>query len=87
MNWIKIACLIIIFFYALIFSFLCLKTKRFMFSILINALLGIFLMTTINLTSKYSGVKIPVNEFSLSISSFLGVPGIILILLINLIFL
>lgn len=87
MYWLKITFLILIFFYALIFIFLTLKTKRFMFSVVMNALLGVLLMTIINLTSKFLGVKIPVNEFSFLISSFLGVPGIILILLINIIFL
>lgn len=44
-------------------------------------------MIIINLTKSFTGIFIPINEFSTLISSVFGVPGVVAILMINIIFL
>ena len=87
MSAFKIFFLIFIILYTLLLLFFSLRTKRFLFSILLNALSGVILMTVINLLRKYLGFNIPINEFTAITSAAFGIPGVSALLLINIIFL
>lgn len=63
-----------------------LKSKKFFKTLFLSAALGLLSMAIINLTSKYSGIYIPVNEFSVLASGVFSVPGVCGLLLLNLIF-
>ena len=87
MEIFKILFIVFLSVFALLFLFFSIKTKRFFQSLLINALAGLSVIIIINLTKRFTGIFIPINEYSVIISSAFGAPGVIALLLINIIFL
>ncbi len=71
---------------ALLILFFALKSRRFFKTIFLNALLGILAITVLNLTSRFSGVYIPVNYYSAGTGAVLGLPGVFGLLIANFIF-
>ncbi len=69
--------------FILIFSFLSKKPLKMLF---LNLLIGLTVLALINLTEKYSGVKIPINIFTVVGSGAFGIPAIIGFLILPLIF-
>ncbi len=59
------------------------KTHRPIKSILIHAALGLAAMVIINLTAKFTGVKVPVNLYSVISAGTLGIPAVCLLLVLN----
>ena len=57
------------------------KSKRFFTALLFTALQGICAIFAVNLIGKYITVHIPVNAWTLSISSIGGISGVIMLLL------
>ncbi|MBQ8765772.1 MAG: pro-sigmaK processing inhibitor BofA family protein [Clostridia bacterium] len=72
---------IIAFFYVLIIVITMIKTKRFFTVIFLTVLQGICTLFAINLIGNYINVHIPVNGWSIGISSIGGIPGVIMMLL------
>ncbi len=75
-------------------SFLCIfiililsvKTKkafRFMF---LNSFLGVFVFLSIYFTKKFTGIEISLNYYTLFGSAIYGIPGVVGLLILNLIF-
>ena len=65
-------------------AFLGKKSFRY---ISINAIIGLAILFALSLLSGIIGFGIPINAYTLAISGLCGVPGIIMLLLLNLIFL
>ena len=86
LNFLKIGFTIGFGISVLMILFFAIKSKKFLSSLFINAFLGIGAVVVINITSKYSGVSIPINEFSVLASGVLGVPAVFGLLILNLIF-
>ncbi len=61
------------------------RTNKLFKYIALNSLLGIFLLLLLFYTRKYTGLAIYINLFTVSISSFYGIIGIIGLLFFNLI--
>lgn len=57
------------------------KSKRFFTALLFTALQGICALFAVNLIGKYITVHIPVNTWTLGISSVGGISGVIMLLL------
>lgn len=57
------------------------KSKRFFTALLFTALQGICALFAVNLLGKYITVHIPVNAWTLGVSSVGGVSGVIMLLL------
>ena len=57
------------------------KSKRFFTALLFTALQGVCAIFAVNLIGKYITVHIPVNAWTLSISSVGGISGVIMLLL------
>ena len=57
------------------------KSKRFFSALLFTALQGICALFAVNLIGKYITIHIPVNAWTLGISSIGGVSGVIMLLL------
>lgn len=55
--------------------------KRFLGS----ALLGYAGLAAVQFTAQYTGVLLPISRLSLGVSGLLGLPGVVLMLLLNLI--
>ncbi len=72
-------------FYLIIFAFGVIRGKAIR-KILLNGIIGITIWIIINLTAKYSGVRIPVNPYTaVGISTF-SVPCIIALLVLQVLF-
>ena len=83
MDFLKYAVYILLgitYFYILILSIKSRKPFRFLF---LNALCGVCVILLINLTQKFTGVFIPINQYTVVGSSTLGIPAIIGFLILN----
>lgn len=61
--------------------FLIIKLLKWPLKILINGILGIILLYIANIVGSYIGFVIPINAISALIAGFLGIPGIIFLVL------
>ena len=61
--------------------FLIIKLLKWPLKILINGILGIILLYIANIVGSYIGFVLPVNVISALIAGFLGIPGIIFLVL------
>ena len=78
----------LIYFVYLVFIFIICKIfilpLKFILKMLINSILGVILLFLINTIGTYIGFHIGINIVTILIVAFLGIPGIILLLLIGL---
>lgn len=61
--------------------FLIIKLLKWPLKILINGILGIILLYITNIVGSYIGFVLPINAISALIAGFLGIPGIIFLVL------
>ena len=61
--------------------FLIIKLLKWPLKILINGILGILLLYIANIVGSYIGFVLPINAISALIAGFLGIPGIIFLVL------
>ena len=61
--------------------FLIIKLLKWPLKILINGILGIILLYIANIVGSYIGFVRPINAISALIAGFLGIPGIIFLVL------
>ena len=86
MSFLKYAAIVLLAvssFLIIIFAILSGKPIKTLF---FNSFLGIFVLLMINLTSKFSGMYIPYNYFSVVGASAFGVPGVCLLLVLQMLF-
>lgn len=61
--------------------FLIIKLLKWPLKILINGILGIILLYISNIVGSYIGFVLPINAISGLVAGFLGIPGIIFLIL------
>ena len=61
--------------------FLIIKLLKWPLKILINGILGIILLYISNIVGSYIGFVLPINAISALVAGFLGIPGIIFLVL------
>lgn len=61
----------------IVIALVCFKTKHFIKNITLSAVSGIGSLFAVNLFTAYTGVSIAVNYITLLIGGFFGIPGII----------
>lgn len=61
--------------------FLIVKLLKWPLKILINGILGIILLYISNIVGSYIGFVLPINAISALVAGFLGIPGIIFLIL------
>lgn len=61
--------------------FLIIKLLKWPLKILINGILGIILLYISNIVGSYIGFVLPINAISALVAGFLGIPGIIFLIL------
>ena len=75
---------------ALVLLFLAIKVLaapiRFLFKVLINACLGFVILFVVNFLGGFIGISLPINTVNALVAGFLGVPGVILLVLIQFLF-
>ena len=64
----------------------CFKSRKPIRYLLINFAVSAAAFMVINLTEKYTGIRIPVNYFTVTASAVFGVPAVIALLVLRLIF-
>lgn len=62
------------------------KTGKPFKSLLLNAFIGIAVMAAIDLTEKFTGVHIPVNQYTVTGSAVFGIPAVCGFLILPIIF-
>lgn len=68
-------------FYIIVIVVAFIKSKRFFTAFLLTALQGICALFAVNLIGQYIMVHIPVNAWTLGVSSVGGISGVIMMLL------
>ena len=61
--------------------FLIIKLLKWPLKVLINGILGIILLYISNIVGSYIGFVLPINAISALVAGFLGIPGIIFLIL------
>lgn len=87
MEFLKIFFLSLLGLTALILLIMALYSKSFIKTLFFNAVSGIGILIIINLTSKFTGVHIPLNYYTVSAAGVLGLPAVLGLLIANFIFL
>ena len=76
--WLSLAFLVILYF--------ALKSKKTMRLLLLNTLLGFAVFTAINLTTKYTGMHLPINGWTAAGTAVYGAPAVVCFLFIQILF-
>ena len=71
----------------LIILFFAGKSGEFFKVLFLNALIGIIAVVVVNVTSKYTNCYIPINLYTVFFPSSFGIPAVIGLILLKLIFL
>lgn len=85
MELLKIFAIAVLSLGALILLGLYIRGRKPIKSLILNALSGIAAIVIINLTTKFTGIHIPVNWWSVISASGLGAPAVIGIILLQII--
>ena len=72
--------------FALILLFLHIKSRRPLRSAAINALLGLSAFLVIDLTSRFTGVRVPVNVYTVPAAAVFGIPAVCAAVVIEIFF-
>ncbi|WP_227763684.1 pro-sigmaK processing inhibitor BofA family protein [Zhaonella formicivorans] len=59
------------------------KPFKLVFKILFNSIFGLLLLWGYNFIGNYLGIIIPINLLTVLIAGFLGIPGLILLIILN----
>lgn len=70
----------------LVLLILAFKSGKPLRTLLLNALLGISVLILINLTTRFTGVHIPINRWTAGFSAGFGIPAVGLFVMLPLIF-
>lgn len=87
MQFLKISAMVVLSVTAFILLVFFIKSRKPVKSLISNAFSGIIALILINLTTNFTGIHIPVNWWSVSASAGLGIPGVIGLILVQIIFL
>ena len=85
MQALKIILLITTIIYFLVYIILAFCGKKPIRTMLLFALLGILSLTAVNLTSKFTGVSIPLNIWTASVCTAGGVPATVALLMLRMV--
>ncbi len=71
--------------FVLCIVFFAIKSHKFFKTLIFNAFMGICVLAIINLTSKLTGLYIPLNWYSVGGSAIFGIPAVCLFLILQII--
>ena len=81
MSSAKVFLVILFSFYILIILVAHVKSKKFLISVFLTTLQGLCSLFAVNLLGQYISVHIPINGWTIGISSSGGIGGVIMLLL------
>lgn len=70
----------------LVLLIVCVLGRKPLRCIILNIIIGIAGLAAVNMTARFTGVYIPVNEWTVSGSAIFGIPGVCGIILLQVIF-
>ena len=85
MEIIKTVIISLISVFGLCILFLYIKSRRPLKSAAINALFGISALILVNLTSRFTGVHIPINVYTVPSSAVFGIPAVCTLIILQII--
>ncbi len=85
MQFLKISAIVILSVTAFVLLVLYIKSRKPIKSLILNAFSGIAALVIINITTKFTGLHIPVNWWTVLASSGLGIPAVIGLVLLQII--
>lgn len=85
MEFLKYAAIIILSLAAFIILGLSVGSGKPIRVLLINALMGVAAFTIVNLTAHFTGIRIPLNEWTLAGAGIYGIPAVCGLLILRLI--
>ena len=71
--------------FALVILFFAIKGHKLFKTLIFNAFLGLCLLAIVDLTSKFTGMHIPLNPYSVSFGAAFGVPAVCMLLVLQII--
>lgn len=86
MNFLKYFFISVIAIFAIAIFFISVYSRKPIRTLLLNSGLGLSILIIINLTEKLTGVSIPINEYTVTLSASFGLPAICSFLLLRIIF-
>ncbi len=86
MQIINISLIVIFIVYGIILLGLSVKSRHFFKTLLFSSLSGIFVFVILQLLSSSLGIDLPVNWWSVSTASLLGIPGVAGMMILNIFF-
>ena len=86
MEFLKYSALVLIGVYGLAFLVVGIIGRKPIRFVLINVLSGVLALVVVNLTARFTGVHIAVNEWTVGAGSAFGVSGVCGLLILKLIF-
>ena len=87
METLKYVTIIMLSVFTLIIFGFAIKSKKPLRLLAFNAFLGIVLLAIINLTARFTGVYIPINEYTVAGCGVFGLPAVSIFLILRFIFL
>lgn len=86
MQLLKISFIILLVIYACILLYFCFKSGKPFKTLLLSSLSGLAVMVIINLLSRFTGVDLAVNAWTVSGSMTFGIPGVLGLLILRMFF-
>ena len=86
MEYLKYAFICVLSLFELVVMIFAVKAGKPFKTVIINALAGLAAMAVINLTKNFTGVFVPLNPISVTLSGIMGIPGVIGLIIIRFIF-
>lgn len=82
----KIVLISVMSIYGFVYLILGVKTGKPFKTIFLFGFLGILSILLINVSSKFTGINIPINWYSIGLGGTFGPPGVVFLLILRLIF-
>lgn len=86
MEILKYSAIVLLSVSGLIMFVFAVKSKKFFKTVFFNAFMGLILLSIIDLTAKFTGVYIPVNEYTVTGSAVYGIPALLMFLALKFVF-
>ena len=83
--WFDVLCIAGIFLLLVVIQII-MKSKRPSRHAVVGILTGLLSLALVNLTGMFTGVSLPVSPLTIGVSGVAGIPGVTMLLLLNLIF-
>lgn len=86
MEYLKYAFICVLSLFEVVVMIFAVKSGKPLKTVFINAITGMAAIAIINFTKTFTGVFVPVNPITVTMSGFMGIPGVIGLIIFRFIF-